>query len=471
MRARGLGLVVASAVLVLLPAAAAVSQEAPQVPRMLRLSDAISIALEGSTLIGIQNAQLEATRKARLNALFNLGPDLSVSALRSSATRRDYDVPITSVIAADTLVAQGGTRVVIPLQESQTGVQDIDEESSFRQYALTTSVRLFDGFANFARLSAANHDVSSDEWALAYRRKQVTTNVTAAYYNLLRAKLLLKVAQEAEAVAQEQLERTQALYELGSAARSDVLKAQVQLGNTRLDLVRARNAERQGRTDLEYHMNLTTPVPFEIDTTVVDLPTQAVNYEAERDYALEHREDLLALREDQTAASRRVWAARGGLWPTVDFQYSVTRSKSTSQFRFGAAENRNRSWAFQANWNLWDRYQIYAGIGQARATARVSEYNRRQAELDATREVRTLVNQLAEAQERLTVARENVARSNEDLRLAQEKFRVGAGTILDTITAESDLTATKAAEVEAVVDYLIARADLVRATGRSFSEL
>jgi outer membrane protein TolC len=348
---------------------------------------------------------------------------------------------------------------------------DVDEESSFRQYALQASIRLFDGFANIARLSAAGHDVSSDEWELAYRRKQVTTNVTAAYYNLLRAQLLLKVAQEAEAVAQDQLERTQALYELGSSARSDVLKSQVQLGNTRLDLVRARNAERQARTDLEFSMNLSTSTPFEIDTTMVNLPETQVDYDAERDYALGHREDLLSLREDQTAASRRVWAARGGLWPTVDFQYSITESKSTSQFRFGAAENRNRSWAFSANWNLWDRYLTYAQISQARATARISEYNRRQAELDAIREVRTLVNDLAEARERLAVSRENVARSNEDLRLAQEKFRVGAGTILDTITAESDLTATKAAEVESIVDFLIARANLSRATGRPFSEL
>jgi len=101
---------------------------------------------------------------------------------------------------------------------------------------------------------------------------------------------------------------------------------------------------------------------------------------------------------------------------------------------------------------------------------RIAEYPRRQTELDAVREIRDYINQIQEAQERFAVARENVARSREDLRLAQEKFRVGAGTILDTITAESDLTSTKAAEVEAVVDYLISRARLYRATGRDFTE-
>ena len=181
----------------------------------------------------------------------------------------------------------------------------------------------------------------------------------------------------------------------------------------------------------------------------------------------------MALREGETASSRRVWAARGGLLPTLDFQYNVTQTKTTTPqaLRFGAEENRNRQWAFAANMNIWDRYLVYSSIGRARATARVAEYNRRQAELDAIREVRTFVNDLDEARERLAVSRENVARSEEDLRLAQEKFRVGAGTILDTITAESDLTFTKANAVQAVVDYLIARANLARATGRPFSEI
>ena len=123
-----------------------------------------------------------------------------------------------------------------------------------------------------------------------------------------------------------------------------------------------------------------------------------------------------------------------------------------------------------------NRLLMAGGVGMAallgaRAIARQNEFSRRQAELDAVREVQQLVNSLEESRERLQVARENVARSREDLRLAQEKFRVGAGTILDTITAESDLTSTRANEVQAVVDFLIARANLARATGRDFSEL
>jgi len=456
--------------LAVLQASPSRAEEAPIVPSLLRLSDAMEIALRGSTQLGVAQAQLDATRKQRLNALFNLGPDLSVSAGRSSATRTDFDLARQAIIYTDTIVTLGGRKIPYPVQQSLDPA-DRTEESSFRQYEVATRVRLFDGFANLARYSAAGHDVRSTQYDLAYTRKLVQQSVIAAYYNLLRAQMLLKVTQEAEAVAREQLDRTQAMYELGSAARSDVLKSQVQLGQTRLTTVQAENGVRQARVNLEYAMNLSTTTPFEIDSTVAQVGDEPVDYEAERGFALGNRENLLSLRASEKAAGRRALAAGGALWPTLDFQYSMGQSRSSSQFRFGAAENRSRSWAFSANWNLWDRYLNYSNLGQARASARIAEYNRRQAELDAVREIRTLVNDIAEARERLGVSRENVARSQEDLRLAQEKFRVGAGTILDTITAESDLTSTKANVVQAIVDYLIARANLARATGRPFSGL
>ncbi len=446
------------------------AQQPTQVPRFLTLQDAIDIALEGSTRLGIDEARLDASKTARLNALFSLGPNVQVTAFNQRATRTDFDSPFSVPTAFDTLVTTPGSPnpFLLSIAADSTFTQDTDEESGFRQIQVSSSVRLFDGLANYYRLGAAGDDVESNRLTMEYTATDVQQSVIEAYYNLLRAQLLLNVSEEAVQVSREQLERTQALYELGSAARSDVLKSQVQLGQTRLELVQARNRERQNRDGLIYAMNLHSATTFDIDTTMVDPPSESIDFDIEVQHALQNRRDLLALRESEDAEGKRVVAARGALFPTVDFQYNVSVSDQESQFRFGAQRNRNRSWAFSSTWNVFDRYQTYANISQAKANRRIAEYNRKQAELDAIREIRNFVNDIQEARERLQVARENVARSQEDLRLAQEKFRVGAGTILDTITAESDLTSTKAASVEAVVDYLIARAQLSRATGRPF---
>ncbi|HPF71962.1 MAG TPA: TolC family protein, partial [Candidatus Krumholzibacteria bacterium] len=54
----------------------------------------------------------------------------------------------------------------------------------------------------------------------------------------------------------------------------------------------------------------------------------------------------------------------------------------------------------------------------------------------------------------------------EELRLAQERFRVGAGTTLDIIVAQANLANAKGQEVQAKCDFLMAQAQLHRATGR-----
>jgi outer membrane protein len=429
------------------------------VPEILSLSQAISIGLHGSTTIATQQANLDASITAKRAAWFGLGPDLLLNASKTEQRRTDIESAVFEPWAN-----QGDPPVFV-------GLDDLHTQNTFRSFGAASSMRLFDGFANWSRVSAAQKDIETDQFNLAYSATTVQTNIVDAYYNLLRAKLLLNVAQEAEDVSREELERTQALYELGSAARSDVLKSQVDLGNQRLIMVQARNSVRQRYDGLVYAMNLFTATPFEIDTTLATIPDETFEFLEEVDYARDHRLDLKALRAAEEAQGSRVTMARGTLFPTLDLSYRYAFDKGPVRFTFGSGNTQTYSWTLSSNWNVFDRYQVYSNISNAKASQRIAEYNRTQTELDAVREIRGYLNQLREARERLAVASENVERSEEDLRLATEKFRVGAGTILERLLATSDLTSTKAEEVQAIVDYLIARANLHRSTGRPLVEL
>ena len=118
------------------------------------------------------------------------------------------------------------------------------------------------------------------------------------------------------------------------------------------------------------------------------------------------------------------------------------------------------------SWDIFNRFQNWTGRSQARARARIAEYQLEQTELDAQLEVRQYHNAMREAVEKHNVASETVVQAEEELRLAQERFRVGAGTQLDRITAEVNLASARADVVQAVCDYLISRAQLYRAVGR-----
>jgi hypothetical protein len=124
------GWVLAAAAWLTLGATTAMAEEKapPEVPQMLRLQDAIRSRSRAANNVGIQQSQLDAIRKARTAAWWNLGPDLNANATYSKSTRTDYEV--------SELTATGDTVTA-----------DIDTKSDFKEAQLSSSIRLFDGFA------------------------------------------------------------------------------------------------------------------------------------------------------------------------------------------------------------------------------------------------------------------------------------------------------------------------------------
>jgi outer membrane protein TolC len=86
-------------------------------------------------------------------------------------------------------------------------------------------------------------------------------------------------------------------------------------------------------------------------------------------------------------------------------------------------------------------------------------------------EVRQLFNAFSEAIERLKLSRETIGSTEEELRLASERFKVGAGTMLEKISAQVNLTSARADEVQAKCDILINSVKLNRAVGNSLDSM
>ena len=58
-----------------------------------------------------------------------------------------------------------------------------------------------------------------------------------SYYNLLKSKQILEVANSSLEKAEEQLKLIQKKYELGSAKKTDLLKAEVRKGQIRIEVI------------------------------------------------------------------------------------------------------------------------------------------------------------------------------------------------------------------------------------------
>ena len=88
---------------------------------------------------------------------------------------------------------------------------------------------------------------------------------------------------------------------------------------------------------------------------------------------------------------------------------------------------------------------------------------RRQTNAQVTQQVAALTT----AGTQMDISRANVAAASEDLRVQQQRYRVGVATILDLLTSEANLTQAEVSLVQSRYNYLIARAQLEALVGRS----
>ncbi len=447
--------------------APAVAQDADRTP-LLSLQDCVRMALESSTTLRVREAEVEIGGQNVREAWGAFLPNLALTGSYNKSDRTDFD--ITSPIYGQGLAGfetVGGDSVYVPI-EIITGSRtaDVNVKATSKNWGLAANLNLFDGLANVHRLKAAEARRDATLHGLQATRETVIERVAVSYYDLLRFLKLRDVAAETRDQADAELQRTETYFRLGSAAKSDVLQQRVRLEQTRFDLVVAENRVEQAVANLAHAMN--QPLTQRLTVDPAPLATQLVGDESDlsADLPLDGRHDLLSSAAEREAAQKQAAAARGAMLPRLDVYTRYTRSYDESPYRFGSQESQSWLWGAQVSWDIFSRFQISANNARTRAQARIAGYQYEQAELDAQLEVRQYRIAMREAVERHRVAEQRIVHAEEELRLAQERFRVGAGTQLERITAEVNLAGARADVVQAVCDYLIARTRLWRASGR-----
>ena len=439
---------------------------------MLSLDDCVRLALQDSPTLLITEERRHLAAKDVSNAYGAFLPDLTVGTNWQKSERTDYDVegsdpgtfpiPVFDANNPNQLIGHAAFPTSVP--NGMIGDQTI--QTKYKDINGRANLNIFSGFSKFSGLSSAKSGLKAAEATVGYTRELVAENVIAAYFNLLRYQKLLEVAIETRDQAAKELERTETYFRLGSAAKSDVLQQRVRLENTKLDVVIADNTVNKAFTDLAFNMNRPLAAAFRVDSTVLDTDYSVEAVSTLYSEALTARKDIQSTEHNVDARNKDVTSASSNLLPRVDLFASFNRYNNESPFIFGAQKSGNTAFGYSVSWNIFDRMQSINGRSKAKANARIAEYELEQARMNVQVEIRQLHNSLVEARERAGVSRETIVQSEEELRLAQERFRVGAGTTLDVIVAQVNLANSRAQEVQAMCDFLIAETQMSRAVGR-----
>ncbi len=338
---------------------------------------------------------------------------------------------------------------------------DVNPDQYTTTYSLSQT--LIDWGA-YKSIQAANRGLGATKLDFAQARADLVLATKQQYYALLRAQLLADVADSALVVSQQDLRRVESLFELGMVARGDVLKAKVRLSQSQLDVISNRNLLVVERARLARLMgqdpNDQLAASRSVATTPVEVDSAAVFEEA-----LANRPDLKAAQASLASANASVGAARAGYLPTLRGSFSYSHQDTALTLSGDRTRTGALSFDFPLFSSLWG---TRGAIQQSQAAANQARYALARKRLDVAVEVREAVSGARQANEGLLVAEDQVASAEEDLKLSQEKYNVGSGTILELIDAQVALQRARSNYVQALTQVRISEANLERVRGRTY---
>jgi outer membrane protein TolC len=327
---------------------------------------------------------------------------------------------------------------------------------------LSASMDLFTGFRRGADIRAARASGAAADATLVDARFQSKLNTTQEFLNALYAAQLVTVREAGVRRAEEQLKISVAKLASGSATRSDSLRSLVTLGTARLQLVSAQATQAQAEANLGRLIGVDMRVVAVDDSSfyhvVGSVDTAALKSEAES-----QSPRVQSTEASRAAARAGLSAAKSTYWPTIslsgNYNYNGSNRNDYDLFQ-------NRSVSVNLSWPIFNRFTRERNVATQESNVDLAEANAG----DARRQIQaSLTSQLAQldaARLRIEITQISVRAAEEDLRVQQERYRLGAATIVELLTSQETLAQAEVDAVNARFDYLRAKAQIEALIGR-----
>ncbi|MEW5795699.1 MAG: TolC family protein [Candidatus Zixiibacteriota bacterium] len=405
----------------------------------LTLDDCIELALEKrASIIRARGAQSSASAR-KLAALGAFLPDLRASYGYSKGKETNIENPLSDITEQDK-----GPSKSLDLNSSWT----VFAPGDWFQYAAASAAK-----------ASSQLDVLASE-------QDLITAVKVAYYAYLAAEQNISVQEEAVKRAEEQLKLIESRFELGSASKSDVLRQKVQYGNDQLAMLRATNAVIQSKADLAYTIGL-DPRDDHQFATDFRVREYAGTLDEAIAFGLEHNPRLLSSVKTSDEARHTLWAARSGYLPTMSLFFGFNRFEGTQAYptSFDYSSN-ERTWGFRISYPIFDGFFREKQVTDAKVFRNNSMADLADSRNSTIASVKSSYLEIAQLKKQVEVSTENVAAAEEDFRITQEKYNLGAATILDLLTAQVSLKEAQVALIRVQFDLNLAVARLENAMGK-----
>jgi outer membrane protein len=343
----------------------------------------------------------------------------------------------------------GGSEVVVRGQDTYMATATIEQP-----------IFTWGRIKNSYRQASSNQRISEEDYRK--ERNLLRFNVTESFYNLILAGELLNLSQESYAQMERHLRQVEKRYEDGLASKFDLLRARVELANLKPQLIRSRNsltlAENRFKSLLGFPSQREVKPQGELkyQPTEIEL-SQAISE------ALKNRPEVISLKEQENIALAEARLASASNKPLLSAIYN---------YEFQKPYHWKDEWGKEWNAMVVLQFPIFSGFStrgkvlQSTSQLREVKYNSQHKNEEIELEVRETYLSLRQEEETIISQRENVTQAEEAMSIAEKRYTSGLITNLEFMDTQLAVTQAKTAHLQALANYLIAKAKLTKAMGR-----
>jgi outer membrane protein len=339
----------------------------------------------------------------------------------------------------------------------------IEPNRSDLSVGVVASQTVYDFGQTASRIDAQRSDRARFEKEAMTRRAEVILGVERAYFNVLKRKRLVEIAEQTVREREAIKQQVETLYRNQLKSKLDLGLVQVQLSDAEFLVIRDRNDLAAAFADLNNAMGIEGSATYslgEIPVTV-ESPQALADLLAE---AMDRRPELLALKERIRTAEHRIRAAHTTNFPTVQVVGGAGDTEHIS----------NRPNLQEGGWwgvggvvsvPLFTGFLIQNQVAEATAQQRETQaiylaaaQNVQLQVKDSFLDVVTLIQQIKVAEQQVIIAREALS-------LARQRYKLGLSSVVEVTQSEVAVTAAETRLAETQYDAKISEARLRYAVG------
>ncbi|MEC7902165.1 MAG: TolC family protein [Candidatus Neomarinimicrobiota bacterium] len=401
---------------------------------------------------------------------------LKASALELNASKQDIRSSYSGILPS-VRITGSTTESTFPEQAigfNQSSGEILNNVSSITSASSSFSItqNIYDGGIWWNNIRLAKNNFRITEQFDRQIKTNIIRNVHFAYFNYLKAIQLLDVSRSNLMSSQQQLTLVQQQYDLGSAKKTDLLKAEVRFGQARIDVITNDASVKSAYRNLKNAMGL---ISSDQDFTIeeVEKPLELIpEFETGFELVQKFNPSVKAKQYQIMSAKLNTKLARGSRLPVI----SLSASSSGADENLGDAISNSYGDKQRTNASLSISIPIYTGnsISSRIQKAKISVDKQESEYLtqleDLSVQLEDYLDQLNNYIEVIPINETVLESAEEDLKLSQVRYSQGSTTILEVLNAQVSVVQARSSLVRSKYDAFIQQANLKALLGTLDSE-